>query len=130
MSAIMIPVNSLQASRAQILKKAAEYISAMRRKSSIQSNDIDDLKRQNANIETQSKSHQLIVQRPWSLLHVIICPTFAVRQLERARDSYNGAEGGDVGNNVAGPEEDSSEEANGGAYARRTKKMKTTNGGY
>lgn len=45
-----------QASRAQILKKAAEYISAMRRKSSIQSNDIDDLKRQNTNIEHQSES--------------------------------------------------------------------------
>lgn len=45
----------LQASRAQILKKAAEYISAMRRKSSIQSNDIEDLKRQNSNIENQSR---------------------------------------------------------------------------
>lgn len=45
-----------KASRAQILKKAAEYISSMRRKSSIQANDIADLKKQNENIENQSKS--------------------------------------------------------------------------
>lgn len=45
-----------KASRAQILKKAAEYISSMRRKSSIQANDIADLKKQNENIENQSTS--------------------------------------------------------------------------
>lgn len=68
----------------------------------------------------------------------------AVRQLERARDSYNGNDGelggGNNNHGAAGGahhhegEEDSSEETNsmnggGGAYARRTKKMKT-NGNY
>jgi Max protein len=43
------------ASRAQILKKAAEYIQFMRRKNSAHQQDIDDLKRQNAMLETQSK---------------------------------------------------------------------------
>ncbi|CAB3372824.1 Hypothetical predicted protein [Cloeon dipterum] len=39
------------ASRAQILKKAAEYIQFMRRKNSAHQQDIDDLKRQNAMLE-------------------------------------------------------------------------------
>lgn len=63
----------------------------------------------------------------------------AVRQLERARDSYNGA-GVDANdiimgvNNHGGPgqpdgEMDSSEEMNGGAYARRAKKLKA-NGNF
>jgi len=49
-------VPSLQgekASRAQILKKAAEYIQAMRRKNSSHQQDIDDLKRQNKILEEQ-----------------------------------------------------------------------------
>lgn len=114
----------------------------MRRKSSIQSNDIEDLKRQNTNIENQSK--------PWNRvglgLLLLFIPkviehnlnrihSLAVRQLERARDSYNGdgdnpgAAGGSIHQEG---EEDSSEEATangGGVYARRTKKMKT-NGNY
>lgn len=44
-----------QASRAQILKKAAEYITFMRRKNLSHQQDIDDLKRQNNILETQSK---------------------------------------------------------------------------
>lgn len=46
------------ASRAQILKKAAEYIQFMRRKNSSHQQDIDDLKRQNSLLETQSKIYK------------------------------------------------------------------------
>ncbi|XP_059474871.1 protein max isoform X2 [Neocloeon triangulifer] len=44
------------ASRAQILKKAAEYIQFMRRKNSAHQQDIDDLKRQNAMLESQIRT--------------------------------------------------------------------------
>ncbi|XP_033216612.1 protein max isoform X2 [Belonocnema kinseyi] len=44
------------ASRAQILKKAAEYIQFMRRKNSSHQQDIDDLKRQNNLLESQTES--------------------------------------------------------------------------
>ena len=40
-------------SRAQILKKASEYIAFMRRKNGSHSNDIEDLRRQNAHLENQ-----------------------------------------------------------------------------
>lgn len=43
------------ASRAQILKKAAEYIQFMRRKNNSHQQDIDDLKRQNSLLESQSE---------------------------------------------------------------------------
>lgn len=46
---------SSQASRAQILKKAAEYIQFMRRKNNSHQQDIDDLKRQNGLLEAQSE---------------------------------------------------------------------------
>lgn len=71
-----------------------------------------------------------------------LCLFPAVRQLERARDSYNGNDGeaanggGAAGGNAHDGEEDSSEEPStnggggGGAYGRRTKKIKTSNGGY
>ncbi|GIY45995.1 protein max [Caerostris extrusa] len=45
----------VQASRAQILKKAADYIQAMRRKNSSHQQDIDDLKKQNRALEDQIK---------------------------------------------------------------------------
>ncbi|XP_011056137.1 PREDICTED: protein max isoform X2 [Acromyrmex echinatior] len=44
------------ASRAQILKKAAEYIQYMRRKNTSHQQDIDDLKRQNNLLESQKKA--------------------------------------------------------------------------
>ncbi|XP_017759514.1 PREDICTED: protein max [Eufriesea mexicana] len=44
------------ASRAQILKKAAEYIQFMRRKNSSHQQDIDDLKRQNSLLESQIRA--------------------------------------------------------------------------
>lgn len=45
----------LQASRAQILDKATEYIQYMRRKNHTHQQDIDDLKRQNALLEQQGE---------------------------------------------------------------------------
>ncbi|XP_065213946.1 protein max-like isoform X1 [Planococcus citri] len=44
------------ASRAQILKKAADYIQFMRRKNSAHQQDIDDLKRQNVLLESQIRT--------------------------------------------------------------------------
>jgi len=49
-------VGTVSASRAQILKKAADYIEFMRRKNSAHQQDIDDLKRQNNLLETQIRS--------------------------------------------------------------------------
>ncbi|XP_067118323.1 protein max isoform X6 [Centruroides vittatus] len=46
------------ASRAQILKKAAEYIQFMRRKNSAHQQDIDDLKKQNKYLEEQSSEKE------------------------------------------------------------------------
>ena len=45
----------VQVSRAQILKKAADYISFMRRKNHGHQQDIDDLKKHNVVLEQQSK---------------------------------------------------------------------------
>ena len=42
-----------KSSRAQILKKASEYISFMRKKNGGHQKDIDDLKRQNQHLEAQ-----------------------------------------------------------------------------
>ncbi|KAK6635306.1 hypothetical protein RUM43_007808 [Polyplax serrata] len=44
------------ASRAQILKKAAEYIQYMRKKNTVCLQDIDDLKRQNALLDSQIRT--------------------------------------------------------------------------
>jgi len=49
-------VSQAKASRAQILKKAAEYIGHMRRKNTTAQADIDDLKRQNKMLEEQIRS--------------------------------------------------------------------------
>lgn len=49
----------LKASRAQILKKAAEYIIYMRKKNSSHQQDIEDLKRQNNLLESQSKNNEI-----------------------------------------------------------------------
>merc|ERR1711874_107515 len=45
-----------KSSRAQILKKASEYIAFMRRKNTSHSNDIEDLKKQNQHLENQIRS--------------------------------------------------------------------------
>ncbi|XP_077537930.1 protein max-like isoform X2 [Haemaphysalis longicornis] len=70
-------VPSLQgekASRAQILKKAADYIQSMRRKNTAHLQDIEDLKRQNKLLEEQTKclaaggTDGLAPHRPFSAL--------------------------------------------------------------
>ncbi|XP_058130657.1 protein max [Anopheles ziemanni] len=105
-------VPSLQgekASRAQILKKAAEYIQFMRRKNNSHQQDIDDLRRQNNQLETQ------------------------IRHLEQARATGNFVDGADLGLslNDSSRESDSSDvdevvnNNNNGLGARRNKKMKT-----
>ncbi|KAL9694503.1 hypothetical protein quinque_013788 [Culex quinquefasciatus] len=102
-------VPSLQgekASRAQILKKAAEYIQFMRRKNNSHQQDIDDLKRQNSLLETQ------------------------IRSLEQARATGNFGEGSDLGlgMNDSSRESDSSDIDDGGSNngsIHRSKKMKT-----
>jgi len=45
-----------KSSRAQILKKASEYIAFMRRKNNGHSNDIEDLKKQNQHLENQIRA--------------------------------------------------------------------------
>lgn len=50
-----------QASRAQILDKATEYIQYMRRKNHTHQQDIDDLKKQNALLEQQGKFERFFV---------------------------------------------------------------------
>ncbi|XP_025833758.1 protein max, partial [Agrilus planipennis] len=49
-------LNGEKASRAQILKKAAEYIQFMRRKNNAHQQDIEDLKRQNSLLEAQIRT--------------------------------------------------------------------------
>lgn len=106
-------VPSLQgekASRAQILKKAAEYIQFMRRKNNSHQQDIDDLKRQNTLLESQ------------------------IRSLEQARATGNFGDGSDLGlgMNDSSRESDSSDVDDGasnnglgGGGIHRNKKMKT-----
>jgi Max protein len=53
---IPVVINLVQGdkpSRAQILKKASEYIAFMRRKNASHTADIEDLKRQNQHLENQ-----------------------------------------------------------------------------
>lgn len=99
---------SEKASRAQILKKAAEYIQFMRRKNNSHQQDIDDLKRQNSLLETQ------------------------IRSLEQAKATGNFGEGSDLGlgMNDSSRESDSSDVDDGGSNngsvgIHRSKKMKT-----
>uniref|UniRef100_A0A1L8DIJ6 Protein max n=1 Tax=Nyssomyia neivai TaxID=330878 RepID=A0A1L8DIJ6_9DIPT len=100
-----------KASRAQILKKAAEYIQFMRRKNHSHHQDIEDLKKQNNVLEAQ------------------------IRQLERARangSTFNGTESNDMAHNVNNSKADSSRGSESSSdaedsnhSARRTKKLKT-----
>lgn len=94
------------ASRAQILKKAAEYIQFMRRKNSSHQQDIDDLKRQNNALECQ------------------------IRQLERAKATGKfAAETSDL--SLTNPKSDSSRESDSSdndedGRKRANKKLKTS----
>ena len=59
---------ALQASRAQILNKATDYIQFMRRKNNSHQSDIDDLKKQNTTLEQQSESKGKVQNfREWVL---------------------------------------------------------------
>lgn len=51
----------LQASRAQILKQATDYIQFMTKKSNTIQHDIDDLKKQNTVLEQQSKDYFILI---------------------------------------------------------------------
>ncbi|XP_069017724.1 protein max isoform X1 [Embiotoca jacksoni] len=57
------PQSTKQASRAQILDKATEYIQYMRRKNHTHQQDIDDLKRQNALLEQQEANLVRVAER-------------------------------------------------------------------
>ncbi|XP_045502823.1 protein max isoform X4 [Colias croceus] len=89
------------ASRAQILKKAAEYIQFMRRKNNSHQQDIEDLKRQNSLLETQ------------------------IRALEKARATGNYMDAHELGLGIKS--EDSSHDtdsSDGEGTTRRVKKLK------
>jgi len=95
-----------KASRAQILKKAAEYIQFMRRKNNSHQQDIDDLKRQNSLLEAQ------------------------IRTLERARASGNFAESSEVvleniKSDMSSHESTDNENDMESNDSRRNKRMKT-----
>lgn len=89
------------ASRAQILKKAAEYIQFMRRKNNSHQQDIDDLKRQNNILETQ------------------------IRTLEKARSTGNYMDANDIvlGMKSEGSSHDT-DSSDGEGTTRRVKRLK------
>ncbi|XP_017768175.1 PREDICTED: protein max isoform X2 [Nicrophorus vespilloides] len=91
--------NEKVASRAQILKKAAEYIQYMRRKNNSHQQDIEDLKRQNNLLETQIKT------------------------LEKAKEAGSF---GDGKNSSYNETESDTSDMEGQVNQRRTKKMKFT----
>ncbi|XP_028129254.1 protein max isoform X2 [Diabrotica virgifera virgifera] len=87
-------LNGEKASRAQILKKAAEYILFMRKKNSSHQQDIEDLKRQNNLLEAQ------------------------IRTLEKAKTT------GDIKDDVFIETESDTSDFEGSIQQRRPKKMK------
>ncbi|XP_050694357.1 protein max-like isoform X2 [Eriocheir sinensis] len=89
-------VPSLQgekASRAQILKKAADYIEFMRRKNSAHQQDIDDLKKQNNLLENQIRHRGREVSPdqdlPKQQLHMRDSAQPGVRSLEKTKYTGN-----------------------------------------
>ena len=54
---VLILYNIFQASRAQILKQATDYITFMSKKNGAHQSDIDDLKKQNNLLEQQGMIH-------------------------------------------------------------------------
>ncbi|XP_039757638.1 protein max isoform X4 [Pararge aegeria] len=87
------------ASRAQILKKAAEYIQFMRRKNNAHQQDIDDLRRQNAILDTQ------------------------IRAMEKARATGNYMDAHELGIKSEGSSHDT-DSSDGEGTTRRVKKLK------
>lgn len=126
-------VPSLQgekASRAQILKKAAEYIQFMRRKNNSHQQDIEDLKRHNSMLEQQSNDYFLLKLKSKSYHYF-----FTVRSLERARTSGNFDGDGtnelpldNVKSDVSSHE--SSDENENDNNERRNKRVKTNSSAY
>ncbi|XP_068895881.1 protein max isoform X6 [Tenebrio molitor] len=92
------------ASRAQILKKAAEYIVFMRKKNHSHQQDIEDLKRQNNLLEAQK---------------------FAVRTLEKAKTTGSfGVESSDGKDSTYNETESDTSDMEGAVQPRRPKKLK------
>ncbi|KAI5707124.1 hypothetical protein M8J75_014763 [Diaphorina citri] len=103
---------SNQASRAQILKKAADYIQFMRRKNASHQQDIDDLKRQNAILEAQIRT----------LEKAKVTGNFAAES-----SSEMGLEDGAYSHHPGESETDTSDSESGrmmGSGGRKTKKMR------
>jgi Max protein len=116
----------LQASRAQILKKAAEYIQFMRRKNNSHQQDIDDLKRQNSVLEAQSNYFFII---RFEFFSNFSFQKLLVRTLERARASGNFAESSEALENIksdisSSHEEESTDNEHDEGDSRRNKRMK------
>ncbi|CAH1109699.1 unnamed protein product [Psylliodes chrysocephalus] len=88
------------ASRAQILKKAAEYILFMRKKNSSHQQDIEDLKRQNSLLEAQ------------------------IRTLEKAKSTGSFNLDADIKDSVFNETESDTSDIEGSLQQRRPKKMK------
>ncbi|CAG9863242.1 unnamed protein product [Phyllotreta striolata] len=93
-------LNGEKASRAQILKKAAEYILFMRKKNSSHQQDIEDLKRQNTLLEAQ------------------------IRTLEKAKSTGSFNLDADIKDSVFNETESDTSDAEGSLQQRRPKKMK------
>lgn len=115
----------MQASRAQILKKAAEYIQFMRRKNNSHQQDIDDLKRQNGLLEAQSEIMQKFQREvtPDEIIYLI-----SVRTLERARASGSFDNSEALENNIKSDmsSHESTDNENEVEDSRRNKRMKTS----
>ncbi|OXU30488.1 hypothetical protein TSAR_013558 [Trichomalopsis sarcophagae] len=116
--------NEKVASRAQILKKAAEYIQFMRRKNTSHQQDIDDLKRQNSLLESQSESLYKYLQHT-ALFH-------EVRTLEKAKITGNFAaescevsKSDSIGMGNYNETESESSDSDTGRTIRHSKKLKT-----
>lgn len=88
------------ASRAQILKKAAEYILIMRKKNSSHQQDIEDLKRQNSLLEAQ------------------------IRTLEKAKSTGSYNIDADIKDGIYNETESDTSDNEGSILQRRPKKMK------
>ncbi|CAH2009164.1 unnamed protein product [Acanthoscelides obtectus] len=93
-------LNGEKASRAQILKKAAEYILFMRKKNSSHQQDIEDLKRQNNLLEAQ------------------------IRTLEKAKSTGSFGMDSDAKDSIFNETESDTSDADSGVPQRQTKKMK------
>ncbi|CAN8000680.1 unnamed protein product, partial [Ixodes hexagonus] len=129
----------VQASRAQILKKAADYIQTMRRKNTAHLQDIEDLKRQNKLLEDQSGFSRttFTLKRVCSADRVSMS-LLAVRSLEKTKVASSGYSSGSMLDSVnlkgdsisafdGGSGSESSEDTDNSSRGSR-KKLKTSPG--